>query len=279
MIGVRSSFGFDQVDPAVVVLDDRARLVRDRCADRLDGRLPAHPGRGPLRGLQLGDPALGRIARLPHLPLHRRQARSAWRSSASRAGTSRATAKRSARATTAERRQLDGLQRGQTVGAEQHFGHDGGGQSSPRQSPSPSGPRADSRERRAARARTRRSPRFPAGPGWRRRRARSRRRRAGRRSGSLQSRPGASHRTDVTNRRAEPQSPRPPRRPGPAPADASAMGASSHPGALGDPGAEVPTRRTGGTSDRARCRSCPALITRHVGSPRRQRRIPALAAH
>jgi hypothetical protein len=54
-----------------VVLHDRARFVRHRLCHRLHCRPAAHPGRGPLRCLQLGDPAFGGITGLCDLRLRR----------------------------------------------------------------------------------------------------------------------------------------------------------------------------------------------------------------
>ncbi len=61
----------DEVDATVVVVDDRAGLVRHCLSDGVHGWLAAHPRRGPLDCLQLRDPALGGVPGLPHLRLRR----------------------------------------------------------------------------------------------------------------------------------------------------------------------------------------------------------------
>ena len=63
----------DDVDPAGVVVHDRPDLVDHRLGDVADGGAAGHPGGGALGHLELGDPALGRLAGLVDLRPHRPQ--------------------------------------------------------------------------------------------------------------------------------------------------------------------------------------------------------------
>ena len=56
-----------------MVVHGRPDLVRQGLGDVADGRATGHPGGGPLRHLELRDPALGRLAGFFHLRPRRSQ--------------------------------------------------------------------------------------------------------------------------------------------------------------------------------------------------------------
>ncbi len=116
----------EDVHAAGVIVDDRPDLVGHRLGHRPHRRPAGHPGGRPLGDLELGDPALGRLARLVDLGPHRRQRRR-------RAGDLLVTAgeanddQAQRQADDGEGGQLDGLDRLRVGRVRDRLGHDDGG--------------------------------------------------------------------------------------------------------------------------------------------------------